>query len=274
MQERELPPVLVCLWAVSLLSPYPYFHYHLQPLMDPRPPLSYKRPPVRHTNKSNSCWNHRNLNEATHRQIHRYFGGVNMTLLRLLMRQGRAGHVMDNELVPLDTPSNVLRLRGIPFFLFVGADNKVLSPAATERTYSVLRETFGDDGKGGVAVKPTEEVAEPQSGVDNEPRDTEAQEENATTEANGEAADTVTTANPSPISPTDTKAEWVYPEMMYRRRVIPGYGHLDTFLGRDSWRDVFPYIREEIDRVVRGPEYTFEEPKDRFYGFVSGGSGL
>lgn len=31
------------------------------------------------------CWNHVNLNEATHHHIDRFFSGVNMTLLHLLM---------------------------------------------------------------------------------------------------------------------------------------------------------------------------------------------
>lgn len=203
-----------------------------------------------------------------------------MSLLRLLMRQGRAGHVMDNDLVPLDTPANVRRLRGIPFYLFVGSDNKVLSPAATERTYSVLRETFGDDGFGGVVGRDeAAKVGGGEGAAEGELADNQGSGAHAT---NGHAgnghAETTTTPNdnapsPSPTS-TSTTANCLDPEMMYRRRVIPGYGHLDTFLGRDAWRDVFPYVREEADRVVRGRDYRFEEPRDRFYGMVSGGSGL
>lgn len=181
-----------------------------------------------------SCWNHRNLNEATHRQIDRYFSGVNMTLLRLLMRQGRAGHVMNNDFEPLDTPANIRRLRGIPFFLFVGADNEVLSPAATERTYSLLQNAFGSDGRGGWARR----------------EDVEKMEESGETLGQEEKGDG---------------------ETMYRRKVIPGYGHLDTFMGRYAWRDVYPSIREEIDRVVRGPGYRFVEPRDRFSAMVVGG---
>ncbi|KAK1760449.1 cholesterol oxidase [Echria macrotheca] len=144
------------------------------------------------------CWNHRNLNEATHRQIDRFFGGVNMTLLRLLMRQGKEGHVMTNDFEPLDTPGNVERLRGLPFLLFVGRDNAVLSTEATERTYEALCDTFGTDGG------------------------------------------------------------------RYRRRVVHGYGHLDPWMGRNAWKDVYPFVREEVDRVVRGEGYVFEEPDDRF----------
>jgi hypothetical protein len=158
------------------------------------------------------CWNHRNLNEATHRQIDRFFGGVNMTLLHLLMRQGFEGHVMNNEEVPLTTEDNIDRLKGIPFMLFVGRDNAVLSVESTGRTYEKLCEKFGSrDDNGGI---------------------------------------------------------------QYRRKIVPGYGHLDCWMGRNAWKDVYPFVREEIDRVVRGEEYHFEEPKDRFWEMIENGEML
>lgn len=151
------------------------------------------------------CWNHANLNEATHRQVDRFFGGVNMRMLALLMRMGRDGHAMSNA--PrhdrLTTPGNVARLRGIPVLLWVGRDNAVLSPEATERTYETLCAMF-EDGE-------------------------------------------------------------------YRRRVVPGYGHLDGWMGRNAWKDVYPFVREEVDRVTRGAAYRFEEPDDRFARMVQGG---
>ncbi|KAI1772865.1 FAD/NAD(P)-binding domain-containing protein [Hypoxylon cercidicola] len=157
------------------------------------------------------CWNHGNLNEATHRQIDRFFGGITMTLLHMLMRQGYEGHVTGNGPLfeRLDTAENVRRLRGLPVLLFVGGDNAVLSPESTERTYDALTSAFGtgDDASG----------------------------------------------------------------VRYRRRVVPGYGHLDCWMGRNAWRDVFPFVREEVDRVVRGPGYRFEEPEDRFKTMVDSG---
>jgi hypothetical protein len=30
--------------------------------------------------------------------------------------------------------------------------------------------------------------------------------------------------------------------------VLPGYGHLDVFIGKDAARDVFPLMLEELDR--------------------------
>ncbi|KAK5630833.1 hypothetical protein RRF57_006548 [Xylaria bambusicola] len=156
------------------------------------------------------CWNHRNLNEATHRQIDRFFGGVNMTLLHLLMKQGSEGHVISNGPLyeRLDTPENVRKLRGIPFLLFVGGDNAVLSPESTERTYEVLTDAFGtrkDDG------------------------------------------------------------------IEYRRRVVPDYGHLDCWMGRNAWKDVYPFVLHEVDRVVRGPKYKFKPPNDEFKVLMDSG---
>ncbi|KAL1897428.1 hypothetical protein Sste5346_004165 [Sporothrix stenoceras] len=152
------------------------------------------------------CWNHGNLNEATHRQMDRFFGGINMTMLRLLMLQGSQGHVMTNapEYKVLTTPENVQKhLKGLPIFQFVGGDNVVLSPRATEKTYEILCDTFGTD--------------------------------------NGH----------------------------YRRRVIPGYGHLDCWMGRNAWKDVYPVLRAEVDRVVYGEQYKFVEPDASVCRFTS-----
>lgn len=163
------------------------------------------------------CWNHRNLNEATHRQIDRFFGGVNMRLLDLLMRQGVGGHAMTNapEYADLTTPDNVGRLRGVPFLLFVGRDNAVLSPEATERTYEALCDRFG--------VSAGREGAGSGAGIE------------------------------------------------YRRRVVPGYGHLDCWMGRNAWKDVYPFVREEVDRVARGETYRFQEPDDEFKRMMESG---
>ncbi|KAK3325424.1 hypothetical protein B0H66DRAFT_123518 [Apodospora peruviana] len=165
------------------------------------------------------CWNHSNLNEATHRQIDRFFGGVNMRLLHLLMKQGHDGYVMKNGPLfePLVTRENVMRLKGIPILLFVGRDNAVLTPEATERTYEILCDTFGSTGSG-----------QPQQ------------------EGSAGGAD-------------------------YKRVVVPGYGHLDPWMGRNAWKDVYPFIRDEVDRVCRDEFYRFEEPDDKFKRMVDGG---
>jgi hypothetical protein len=156
------------------------------------------------------CWSHNNLNEATHRNIDRFFGGCSMHLTHLLKRMGSRGEVSTNEpeYKELTTPENVERLRGLPFFFFTGGDSAVLSPRATETTYERLIDTFGIS------------AGLPEGGV------------------------------------------------QYRRRVVPGYGHLDCWMGRNAWRDVYPFIREEVDRVVRGESYQFREPNDRFNRFA------
>lgn len=165
------------------------------------------------------CWNHRNLNEATHRQIDRFFGGVNMRLLHLLMRMGADGHAMANGPLfeRLTTRDNIERLRGVPFLLFVGRDNAVLSPESTERTYEVLCDTFG-----------ARAAAAPEGHQDAGVID-------------------------------------------YRRRVVAGYGHLDCWMGRNAWKDVYPMVREEVDRVCHGETYRFREPDDKFKRMVDSG---
>jgi len=45
----------------------------------------------------------------------------------------------------------------------------------------------------------------------------------------------------------------------YRREVVKGYGHLDCWMGRESYKDVFPMVREEVDRVCRGEGYVYSE---------------
>ncbi|PSR78665.1 hypothetical protein BD289DRAFT_376422 [Coniella lustricola] len=169
------------------------------------------------------CWSHRNLNEATHRQIDRFFGGVNMRLLGLLMKMGADGHAMANGPLfeRLTTRDNIARLRGIPFLLFVGSENAVLSPESTERTYEILCDTFGTKTEGSAA------------GVQGQGRHESGVE--------------------------------------YRRRVVPGYGHLDCWMGRNAWKDVYPFVREEVDRVCHGDKYTFQEPDDRFKRMVDSG---
>ena len=34
---------------------------------------------------------------------------------------------------------------------------------------------------------------------------------------------------------------------LYSRHVIPGYGHIDCIMGREAWRDVYPYILEHLE---------------------------
>ena len=91
------------------------------------------------------CWNHGNLNKATHDQIQRFLGGVTMHCEEHLMHQGTLGFVTTN--LPLATnlvtPVNIRRLKEIPVFFFSGGDNKVLRPESTCTSYEMLRDAFG-----------------------------------------------------------------------------------------------------------------------------------
>src|SRR5690606_7988870 len=118
-------------------------------------------------------------------------------------------------------------------------------------------DAFGPDGRGRWARR--EESCE--KGDSEARRGEDKEEEDKEGGVNGE---------PSPTGEAGAR-KVVDGEIMYRRRVIPGYGHLDTFMGRYSWREVYPSIREEIDRVVRGPGYRVVEPRDRFARMVAGG---
>ena len=47
---------------------------------------------------------------------------------------------------------------------------------------------------------------------------------------------------------------------LYERHVIPGYGHLDCWMGRQAYKDVYPIIRRQVDKVCRGEAYKYKEP--------------
>jgi hypothetical protein len=91
-------------------------------------------------------WNHRNLNKATHDNLQHVFGGTSSTCLEHLASGGRRQTVLDNNYRSLVTEENLERLRGIPIFLFSGADNNVFKAISTLKTYHVLKargETVG-----------------------------------------------------------------------------------------------------------------------------------
>jgi hypothetical protein len=46
----------------------------------------------------------------------------------------------------------------------------------------------------------------------------------------------------------------------YDRHVVQGYGHLDCWMGRESYKDIFPMVREEVDKVCRPKGYKYTEP--------------
>lgn len=46
----------------------------------------------------------------------------------------------------------------------------------------------------------------------------------------------------------------------YERNVVQGYGHLDCWMGREAYKDVFPMVRDHVDRVTREKGYKYQEP--------------
>lgn len=84
-------------------------------------------------------WNHRNLNKATHDNQHNIYGGMSSKCLEHLASGGRRQTVLDNNYRSLVTEENLERLRGIPIFLFSGADNNVFKATSTLKTYKFLK---------------------------------------------------------------------------------------------------------------------------------------
>jgi hypothetical protein len=84
-------------------------------------------------------WNHRNLNKATHDNQHYIYEGLSSRCLEHLASGGRRQTVLDNDYRSLVTGDNLERLRGIPIFLFSGADNNVFEAVSTLKTYKFLK---------------------------------------------------------------------------------------------------------------------------------------
>lgn len=146
-------------------------------------------------------WNHRNLNQVTHRHIDQVIvdGATDTSIYQLefLIHMTRACHIMSNGPLfeVLTTREGVSRLKGIPIMLLAGSDNKLFSPESVERSYEILCDTFGPK--------------------------------------------------------------------MYKLKIVPRYGHHDCWIGCKAWRDIYPMVREEVDRVLRGSDYHFQDPDDQ-----------
>ena len=84
-------------------------------------------------------WNHRNLNKATHDNQHNIYGGISSKCLEHLASGGRRQTVLDDNYRSLVTEDNLERLRGLPIFLFSGADNNVFKSTSTLKTYKFLK---------------------------------------------------------------------------------------------------------------------------------------
>ncbi|KAK6342288.1 hypothetical protein TWF718_007691 [Orbilia javanica] len=90
-------------------------------------------------------WTHKNLNDATHKNIHQFLGGTSMKSLEWLLNTGRAERVMANGSpgVDLVTHENVDRLKGVPILFLSGTGNMVFTAENTDTSYTTLCNAHG-----------------------------------------------------------------------------------------------------------------------------------
>jgi len=122
-------------------------------------------------------YEHANLNDATHDNLHEMFGVANMKSFVHLQRLTNTGHLVDFDGREVYLPH--LDRLAIPITFIHGAQNECFLPESTEITVNDL-------------------VA-----------------------ANGSG--------------------------LYKRRVIPGYGHIDCIFGKNAVNDVFPFVLEHLE---------------------------
>lgn len=93
----------------------------------------------------NSLWTHKNLNEATHRNLEQFVGGTSMRSLAWLMNAGRHESVTTNEptSASLVTPENINRLKGIPILFLSGTGNMVYTAENTDTSFTTLCHAHG-----------------------------------------------------------------------------------------------------------------------------------
>lgn len=121
---------------------------------------------------------HSNLNDDTHRQVHSMFGNATMTafehLSKIIVQRRMVNSRGEDVYLP--------RLGEIrcPVAFIHGAQNRFIMPSGSERTYEELKKLNGPE--------------------------------------------------------------------RYTRHLIPGYAHMDCFIGDKAHRDVFPVILEELER--------------------------
>ncbi|KAF2821646.1 FAD/NAD(P)-binding domain-containing protein [Ophiobolus disseminans] len=92
------------------------------------------------------CWTHANLTHSTHALLHTVFSGVHTSFLRHLSHMGASPpyHLTSNPpyFTDLVTPTNLLKLRGLPILFLHGGENAVWDTRATKASYDTLREAF------------------------------------------------------------------------------------------------------------------------------------
>ncbi len=124
-------------------------------------------------------YEHDQLNDETHKNLHEMFGVANITSLEHLALLSRKGHVVNFQGEETYLP-HLERMR-IPITFISGGENECFLPESTEITYNLLREKNGKD--------------------------------------------------------------------LYKRFVIPKYGHIDCIYGKNAERDVYPFILDHLDET-------------------------
>jgi cholesterol oxidase len=122
-------------------------------------------------------YEHANLNEATHDNLHEMFGVANMKAFIHLARLTNTGHLVDFDGNEVYLPH--LDRLAIPISFIHGARNECFLPESTEITLRLLAQ------------------------------------------ANGSS--------------------------LYKRQVIPGYGHIDCIFGKNAANDVYPFVLEHLE---------------------------
>lgn len=127
-----------------------------------------------------NLYEHDQLNEPTHENLHEMFGVANITCFEHLAVMSRKGVVVDLEGEDVYLPH--LDRMAIPITFISGEENACFLPVSTERTYKAL------------------------------------------SEANG--------------------------EHLYKRHVIPRYGHIDCIYGKNAAKDVYPFILQQLEETA------------------------
>lgn len=124
-------------------------------------------------------YEHDQLNDETHKNLHEMFGVANITSLEHLALLSRKGHVVNFQGEETYLPH--LERMAIPITFISGGENECFLPESTEITYNLLREKNG--------------------------------------------------------------------KHLYKRFVIPKYGHIDCIYGKNAARDVYPFILEHLEET-------------------------
>lgn len=125
-------------------------------------------------------YEHDQLNQATHENLHEMFGIANIRSFVHLQKLTNTGHLVNFEGQDVYLP-HLERLR-LPICFIHGANNECFLPESTRLTYDTLRQKFGDG--------------------------------------------------------------------LYKRHVIPGYGHIDCIYGKNAVRDVYPLMLAHLEETA------------------------